>query len=68
MPNKKTRIAVSPTLFRSLREAEASSRAEGVDTSDDPVYVRLKDRMLIGEIDADEAIRLYEKAYKLSQR
>ena len=65
IPAPKPRIAVSSTLVRSLREAEASSRAEGVDTLGDSVYMRLKNQMLAGEIDADEAVQLYAKAYGL---
>jgi hypothetical protein len=61
----KPRFTVSPTLVRSLREAEASSWAEGVDASGDLVYQDLKKQMLAGEIDADEAVELYKIAYGL---
>ncbi len=58
-------FTVSLTLARSLREAEASSRAEGVDISGDLVYQDLKKCMLAGKIDADEAVELYKAAYGL---
>lgn len=58
-----TRFPVSPTLARSLSEAEASARAEGVDILADPSYVLAKEKMLSGEIDAAGAERLICEAH-----
>jgi hypothetical protein len=54
-----SRVAISPTLEHSLREAEASSFAEGIDPANDLEYQALKRRLLAGEITVDEAVALY---------
>jgi hypothetical protein len=51
----RSRHVVSPTLARSLREAEASSFAEsGIWPETDSDYMAIKTRLLAGEITVDE--------------
>lgn len=59
---------VSPTLARSLFEAEASSRAEGVDTTHDVAYQAVKARLLVGEITSDEAVAIYASTIESSTK
>jgi hypothetical protein len=62
-PALPTRVAVSPTLAESLRQAEASTRAEGIEPNDNPVYLDVKRRLLAGEITKEEANAIYERAF-----
>jgi len=55
MTKPDTCVPVDPTLAESLRQGEASSRAEGVDPNDSTVYLNIKRRLLAGEITLDEA-------------
>jgi len=57
------RVNVSPTLAASLKRAEASTRAEGVDPNDNPAYLDVKRRLLAGEITMEEAETQYEAAF-----
>jgi len=41
-----------------FREAEASFRLEGMDARDDEFYQAVKARVIAGEIDGDEMMRL----------
>jgi hypothetical protein len=50
-----TNVAVNLNLAEALRQAEASTRAEGVEPNDNPVYLDIKRRLLAGEITLDEA-------------
>lgn len=58
-----TRVAVTPTLAEALRQAEASTRAEGVDPNDNLAYLDVKRRLLAGEITLNEAQAIYEAAF-----
>jgi hypothetical protein len=59
---KGPRFEVSPTLADSLREAQASSFAEGVDTDADPAFREIKRRVLAGEITVDQAVAMCNPA------
>jgi hypothetical protein len=54
-----TGSAEDETLVGILREAEASSFAEGIDSMNDLEYQDVKKRLLGGEISEDEAVALY---------
>ena len=60
------RFEVSESYPRLLREAEASSRLEGVDTSGDVLGNQLKAQILAGEISPDEAIEIYTEDIRRS--
>jgi hypothetical protein len=59
---KGPRFEVSPTLADSLREAQASSFAEGVDTHADPAFREIKRRVLAGEMTVDQAVAMCNPA------
>jgi hypothetical protein len=48
-----------------FREAEASFRLEGMDASEDGFYQSVKARVIAGEIDGDEMMRLLLEDAKL---
>ncbi len=48
-----------------FRQTEASLRLEGLDTSNDEFYQATKARVIAGEIDADEMMRLMVEDSKL---
>ena len=50
-------------LAETLRQAEASTRGEGIDPDDNPAYIYVKRRLLAGEISLDEARSLYEACF-----
>jgi hypothetical protein len=52
------RFEVLEDYPRILREAEASSRLEGIDTRDDVRLNQLKAQILAGEISVDEALAI----------
>jgi hypothetical protein len=56
---RKPRFEVPDYYARNMREAEASSRLEGIDTSDNVLGNSLKAQILAGEISVDEACAFY---------
>ena len=54
-PKRAARVPAYPGLAQSLRKAEASSRAEGVDPNASPTYLYIKGLLLAGEITLDAA-------------
>jgi hypothetical protein len=62
------RFEVPENYPRLLREAEASSRLEGVDTSGDVLGNQLKAQILAGEISVAEAITIYTEDIRRSVR
>ncbi len=58
-----SRVPVDPTLAESLRQGEASSRAEGVDPNDSPVYLDVKRLFIAGEITLDEAHKYVDDCF-----
>jgi pyrimidine operon attenuation protein/uracil phosphoribosyltransferase len=53
------RLKVSADYAENIRQAEASSRLEGIDTSGDILGNQLKAKILAGEISVDQAIAIY---------
>ncbi len=60
------RFEVPENYPRLLREAEASSRLEGIDTRGDVLGNRLKAQILAGEISVAEAIKIYTEDIRRS--
>lgn len=54
-PKRAARVPAYSGLAHSLRKAEASSRAEGVDPNTSPTYLYIKGLLLAGEITLDAA-------------
>jgi len=57
--DKTTNSEATSDLERILREAEASSFAEGINPQNDLEYQDLKAKLIAGEITTDEAVELY---------
>jgi hypothetical protein len=51
-------------IAEAYRQAEASFRLEGLDSTGNVQYETLRARVIAGEIDSDEAIRLTVEHYK----
>jgi len=53
--------------LEAFRQSEASGRLEGIDPLDYPIYAVVKERMLAGEITAEQAIDLIAADFKKSR-
>jgi hypothetical protein len=61
---KTARHEVPAYYAENIRQAEASSRLEGVDTSGDVLGNQIKAQILAGEISVDEGIAIYVEAIR----